>query len=82
MFASCTNIQILSFLLGDIIDSGIGLSHRPARLHRLAGRYDNPMPESAIFPSRGLRFGHSIEKEYDVITRCYISVHLVQSSAQ
>jgi hypothetical protein len=32
----------------DIVDSGIGLSHRPTRLHRLAGRYDNPMPESTI----------------------------------
>jgi hypothetical protein len=34
-----------------------GLSYRPARLHRLAGRYDNPMPESSIspIPSQGLR---------------------------
>jgi hypothetical protein len=74
----------ISFLLGDIIDSGLGLSHRPARLHRLAGRYDNPMTESAISLSRGLRFGHSTEKEDDVmlITSCYISVHMVQSSAQ
>ncbi len=29
---------------GDKVDSGMGLSYRPARLHRLAGRYDNPMP--------------------------------------
>ncbi len=27
---------------GDMIDSGIGLSYRPASLPRLAGRYDNP----------------------------------------
>ncbi len=40
---------------GDIVDSGIGLSYRPARLHRLAGRYDNPMSESTISPSQGLR---------------------------
>ncbi len=36
--------------LGDIVGSGIGLSYRPARLHRQAGRYDNPMPESIISP--------------------------------
>jgi hypothetical protein len=40
---------------GNKVDSGIGfLSYRPARLHRLAGRYDNPMPESALSPSQGL----------------------------
>jgi hypothetical protein len=33
-------------VLGDKNNSGIGLSHRRARLQRLAGRYDNPMPES------------------------------------
>jgi hypothetical protein len=27
----------------------------PARLQRLTGRYDNPMPESTISPSQGLR---------------------------
>jgi hypothetical protein len=35
---------------GDKVNSGIGLSYRPARLHRLASRYDNLMPESTIFP--------------------------------
>ncbi len=28
------------------VDSGLGLTYRPVRLHRLGGRYDNPMPES------------------------------------
>jgi hypothetical protein len=28
----------------DKVDYGIGLSYWPARLNRLAGRYDNPMP--------------------------------------
>ncbi len=28
---------------GDKVDSNIGLSYLPARLHRLAGRYDNPI---------------------------------------
>jgi hypothetical protein len=35
----------------DQLSSGIRLSYRPARLHRLAGRYDNPMPESTLSPS-------------------------------
>jgi len=49
--------QILIPWLGDKVDSGIGLSYRPARLHRLrlAGWYDNPMPESTLSPSQGLR---------------------------
>ncbi len=38
--------QILSLWLGDIIDSGIGLSHQPASLCSLAGRYDKPMQSS------------------------------------
>jgi hypothetical protein len=42
--------QILSPWLKDIADSGIGMSHQPPRLHRLAGRYDNPLPESDICP--------------------------------
>ncbi len=29
------------------------LSYRPARLHRLSGGYDNPMPESDISPQSG-----------------------------
>jgi hypothetical protein len=33
---------------GDKVDSGIGLSYGAAKLHRLAGRYDNPLPESTI----------------------------------
>jgi hypothetical protein len=41
---------------GDIVGSGIELSYLPDKLHRLAGRYDNPMPESTILsPSQGLR---------------------------
>jgi hypothetical protein len=33
---------------GDIVDSGIGLSYRPASLCSLADRLDNPMPESTF----------------------------------
>jgi hypothetical protein len=32
----------------DNVNSGIGLSYRPARLHGLAGQYDNPMPELTL----------------------------------
>jgi hypothetical protein len=32
----------------DKVNSGIGLSCRPARLHRLAGRYNNSMQKSTI----------------------------------
>ncbi len=40
-----------------VVDSGIGLSYRPApRLHRLAGRYDNPMPELTLSPQSGVDF--------------------------
>jgi hypothetical protein len=42
-------------LSGGVVDSGIRLSLRPASLCSLADRYDNPMPESTISPSQGLR---------------------------
>ncbi len=42
-------------LKSDIADSGEELSYRHVKLHKLAGRYDNPMPDSATFPSQGLR---------------------------
>ncbi len=38
---------------GDIADSGIGLSYRTARLHRQAGRYENPMTEFGYIPRSG-----------------------------
>jgi hypothetical protein len=34
---------------GHKVNSGVGLANRPARLHGLAGRYDNPV----LFPSKG-----------------------------
>jgi hypothetical protein len=41
--------------LGIKLTPALGLSYRPARLHTvLAGRYDNPMPESTLSPSQGL----------------------------
>ncbi len=53
-FQSAAFIFLVTDLGGG--DSGIGLSYRPvARLHKLACRYDNPMPESTISSSRGPR---------------------------
>jgi hypothetical protein len=37
---------------GDKVD--YRLSYQPVRLHKLAGRYDNPMPEATLSPSKGL----------------------------
>ncbi len=40
--------SVAKFIVADWRDKvafGIGLSYLPARLPRLAGRYDNPMPE-------------------------------------
>jgi hypothetical protein len=37
---------------GDIVNSGKVLTYRPAMLHGLAGRYDNPMLEFTLSPSQ------------------------------
>jgi hypothetical protein len=37
----------------DKVDSDRGVSYRTVRLHRLADRYENTMPESTIY--RGIR---------------------------
>ena len=50
--SSAAKIIVLDW--GDKVNSGIGLSYRPATLLRLAGRFDNPLPESTISPSQGL----------------------------
>jgi hypothetical protein len=39
---------------GHKVNSGVGLANRPARLHGLAGLYDNPMPELTLSPFRDL----------------------------
>jgi hypothetical protein len=47
LFAVKLLCKVTKFLVpdwGDIIDSGIGLSYRTARLHRLAGRYEKVVP--------------------------------------
>jgi hypothetical protein len=51
----CTEAIFIVPDRGDEVDFGMaGLSFRPARLHRLVGRYDKPMLESTISPSQGL----------------------------
>jgi hypothetical protein len=47
---------------GDKVDYGIGMSYRPVRLNRLAGRYDNPYAIVDYIPQSGtmnLATGHS-----------------------
>jgi hypothetical protein len=39
---------------GDKVNCGIGLSYRPSRLQRLAGRNDSPVQELTISPSQRL----------------------------
>jgi hypothetical protein len=61
--AQCGGITEAEFLVSwpggySWLCRGKGLSYRPARQYRLAGLYDNSMPESAIFPSQGLRIWH------------------------
>ncbi len=49
--------RIHSPWLGGKVNSGIGLSYRPAILHDMAGQYDNAMPESTLSPIRDYEFG-------------------------
>ncbi len=50
--------QILSPWLGDIVNWGMGLSSRPTKIHRLAGRCNIPMPWSRLYsPVRDYEFG-------------------------
>ncbi len=55
--AQQTSSKIHSPGLDDIIDSGIGLSYRPGSLCvlcSLAGRYNNPMPQSTLSTESGI----------------------------
>jgi hypothetical protein len=51
-YISYTVVKFIVPDWGDKVNSGIGLSCRPARLHRLAGRYGNLTPETTITPSQ------------------------------
>ncbi len=57
------NLAIAKFIgpdWGDKVDSGIWLSNLLARLHFLAGRYVNPMPEKTTSPVRDYEFSHCL----------------------
>ncbi len=43
-------VSILEQSMGARNREGIGLSYRPAKLHRLAGRYYNPIPTQFLAP--------------------------------
>jgi hypothetical protein len=56
--------QMAKFIVpdwGDKVDSSLGLSYHPARLQRLAGRYDIRMPESPIW-TWDYEFGNLVQK--------------------
>jgi hypothetical protein len=59
---SSTVAELIDPDWGVEVNSGIGLSYRPARLHGLTGRYDNPMPELTILQSLIYEFGYSTTK--------------------
>jgi hypothetical protein len=52
---TCPVAKFLVPNLGDLVDTGIGYSRSGMPAYSLAGQYDNPMPESTISPSQGLR---------------------------
>ncbi len=59
-----TNRAVAKFIVpnwGDKVDSGVGLSYLPASLCSLAGRYDNPMPESTENSLRDYEFGYRMQ---------------------
>jgi hypothetical protein len=57
----------------DKVGSGIGLSHRPARLNRLAGQNDNPMPEATEYipHSRTINLATGDYMSYSSKCRCF-----------
>jgi hypothetical protein len=57
------------------------VGYRPAGLHRLAGRYNNPMPESTISPSQFLRIGYTVpfKKVHYTLVKCYIYKNCLSS---
>ncbi len=64
------SISVAKFIVpdwGDKVDSGIGLSYLPTRLHRLAGRYTTPYAGVKYSPYSGtmnLATGYLIPQLY------------------
>jgi hypothetical protein len=57
VYEPATPIPLDKFIVPDWedkVDTDIGLSYRHDKLHRLAGRYGNPLPESTMSPIQGL----------------------------
>ncbi len=50
----CTVAKFIVPDRGDKVDSGIELSYLPGRLHRLTGRFHNPVLETTISTFQGL----------------------------
>ncbi len=77
---------VLGYVLVNNSSQTLALSYRPARLHRLTGQNDNPMPESTISPSQGLWIwlqyctvqycDAHIHTKCPVITLMYLPLHL------
>jgi hypothetical protein len=63
---------------GDKVNSGTGLSYRPARRHGLAGRYDKPKPELTLSPSHGSKNSATVCLSYK--SGLFIPFHLVNTS--
>ncbi len=65
---------------------GIGLSFRPARQHRLAGRYDNSVPTRFLAPHIVLKFQHwtfknwSFQCTYNFILYSILQKHILRVS--
>ncbi len=63
--------------LGDTVDTGIGMSYRPASQCSLAGRYDKPLPELTLSPQSGtmnLATAQRVERRWTHIGRPQESV--------
>ncbi len=65
----------LSPAMGRGIDSRNQVWNWVAKLHRLAGRYDNPMPTWFLAPIAG-RYRHSVFSTVELVSSVYISLKL------
>jgi hypothetical protein len=63
---TCTVAKCTVHDWGDIVDSGIGLLYRPARIQRMVGSYDNPMQESTTYMTQSgtMNLGTSFKSFY------------------
>jgi hypothetical protein len=65
--------------MGDKVDSGKGLQYRPISLCSPVGRYDNPMPESILFPESGtMNLATSLEYSRRRLIHILVTSHFKQ----